>query len=194
MIPGFEYEQPNNNGYTTSSSPSPSLHSVDMSPQTSYGLHQRRRPNSYIPQNNSDYKDYTPSKAKGLAKKLDLFPKLERDYEVRTERGGRVSIVGYFVLMVLIMAEIWEWRGLNDQNLEGVVVDTRLVLCCFVLVWCVSYEECLCLFVDESKRLMILSRYANEDNFCVIVQRQILFLSADDSNYIWLRSDGIRVS
>jgi hypothetical protein len=113
------------------------MQSVDMSPQTSndnnnntYGLH-RRRPAKDNGFSNNDYSNHnhTPSKARSVAKKLDLFPKMERDYEVRTERGASITLIGYFVMFVLVCAEVWEWRGLNSQLVEGIVVDTRLVCC-----------------------------------------------------------------
>lgn len=136
MIPGLEYEQPtttNNNGVYSASSPS--MQSVDMSPHNpSYGegLHRRRliNGNNGYTNNGVSSSSYhtTPSKAKHLAKKLDLFPKLERDYEVRTEHGGRVTLLGYFVLVVLILAQVVEWRGENGRTVEGVRVDTRWVL------------------------------------------------------------------
>ena len=130
MIPGLEYEQPHTNGSTNGHS-SPSMQSVDISPAQNYGL--RRRPptgntnTSYNTSHNHSDDDaiYTPSKARVLAKRLDLFPKMERDYEVRTERGGKVTILGYMLIFVLVMAEFWEWRRLNGESLEGIVVDTR---------------------------------------------------------------------
>mmetsp|Transcript_1292 Transcript_1292/g.3063 ORF Transcript_1292/g.3063 Transcript_1292/m.3063 type:complete len:429 (-) Transcript_1292:42-1328(-) len=51
---------------------------------------------------------------------------MERDYEVRTERGGQATLVGYVIMLVLILAEFWTWRGLNGESLEHIVVDTSL--------------------------------------------------------------------
>ena len=106
------------------------MQSIDMSPQHYHanhdGLHQRRR-RANNNAHTSGEKEYTPSKARGVVKKLDLFPKTERDYEIRTERGARMTLMGYLLIVVLVMAEVWEWKGLNAQRLEGIVVDTRLV-------------------------------------------------------------------
>ena len=130
MIPGLEYEQPNAYDF---GSPSSSVQSVDMSPRhpADYGLH-RRRPldanghgQSYC--NVDDDSKYAKRPSARVIKKLDLFPKMDRDYEVRTERGGKVTLLGYLIMMVLIFAEVWEWRRLNRESLEHIVVDTRLV-------------------------------------------------------------------
>ena len=71
---------------------------------------------------------------------------MERDYEVRTERGGTVAILGYFLIFILVLAEWREWSRLNGESLEGIVVDTRLVL---VFAWnyvianlCMSFMNC----------------------------------------------------
>ena len=61
---------------------------------------------------------------------------MERDYEVRTERGGRVTLLGYFIMMALIMAEVWEWKRLNGEKLEGIVVDTRSVFSLTRVMFC----------------------------------------------------------
>ena len=174
MIPGLEYEQPAN-GYASS----PSMQSVDMSPQqpaNNFGLHRRRTANNGT--SSSSHEDaYTPSKAKGLARKLDLFPKMERDYEVRTERGGRVTLLCYFIMMVLVMAEVWEWKRLNGEKLEGIVVDTRSVFFTCVMMWmlCFSWNVD---FMTNSCIFELPMRII----FCVIVQKQILLLLNDDSN------------
>jgi hypothetical protein len=60
-----------------------------------------------------------------VVKKLDIFPKTERDYTVRTERGGQLTAVGYAIMAILILAEFMTWRGLNRESLEHIVVDTR---------------------------------------------------------------------
>jgi hypothetical protein len=104
------------------------MQSVDMSPHSSYdnnGLHRRRPAKDNGFSNDYSNHNHTPSKARSVAKKLDLFPKMERDYEVRTERGASITLIGYFVMFVLVCAEVWEWRGLNSQLVEGIVVDTR---------------------------------------------------------------------
>jgi len=138
---------------TTSSSPSAqSMSSVDISPQTShrnnpYHLQQlhRRRPHSNTGYNNGGGGGYNGSNNNGsggnaayhdnddkytkssrAVRKLDIFPKTERDYTVRTERGGQLTAVGYVIMFVLIVAEWMTWRGLNGESLEHIVVDTSL--------------------------------------------------------------------
>lgn len=71
---------------------------------------------------NSKYAKRTPAK---LARKLDFFPKMESDFQVRTERGGQFTLVGYGIMAVLILAEFLAWRRGNAESLEKVLVDTR---------------------------------------------------------------------
>ncbi|KAL7477067.1 hypothetical protein ACHAW6_002881 [Cyclotella cf. meneghiniana] len=127
MIPGLEYEQPSSYDF---GSPSSSVQSVDISPQrpADYGLH-RRRPHGTNGQsfnNAHDDNKYAKRPSARVIKKFDLFPKTDRDYEVRTDRGAKVTLMGYFIMMVLVLAEVWEWRELNRQSLEHIVVDTSL--------------------------------------------------------------------
>mmetsp|Transcript_12345 Transcript_12345/g.24055 ORF Transcript_12345/g.24055 Transcript_12345/m.24055 type:complete len:567 (-) Transcript_12345:121-1821(-) len=72
---------------------------------------------------NSKYAKRTPAK---LARKLDFFPKMESDFQVRTERGGQFSLVGYGIMAILILAEFLAWRRGNAESLEKVLVDTSL--------------------------------------------------------------------
>lgn len=127
MIPGLEYEQPDHyGGYA--SSPSSSVQSVDISPHNDhYGLHRRHvaKPNNHNGTRNGSGGDYDKYKPKRALKKLDLFPKMERDYQVRTDRGGNLTLMGYGLLFILVVAEFLEWRGMNKGSLEHIVVDTR---------------------------------------------------------------------
>jgi hypothetical protein len=105
----------------------------------SYNLQQlhRRRPRSYddgygygragsAPSEPEDDK-YAKRSASRLAKRLDIFPKTERDYTVRTERGGLLTAIGYAIMAMLMLAEWTTWRKLNRDSLEHIVVDTRYV-------------------------------------------------------------------
>jgi len=128
MIPGLEYEQPNAYDF---GSPSSSVQSVDISPQrpADYGLH-RRRPrgtNGHSFHNAHEDHKYAKRPSARVMKKFDLFPKTDKDYEVRTDRGAKVTLLGYLIMMMLVLAEVWEWRGLNRESLEHIVVDTRSV-------------------------------------------------------------------
>ena len=124
---------------------SPSVQSVDLtSPQQqqqqqhNHNLHRRRiynqdggatngNNNGYNNNNSNDNK-YTKQSRPSIpraVRKLDIFPKAERDYTVRTERGGQLTAIGYILVCVLIIAEWMTWSGMNEMSLEHIVVDTR---------------------------------------------------------------------
>ena len=153
MIPGLEYEQPTNVD-PSYGSPSPSAKSINtvdmMSPQqqqqndSPYHLQQlhRRRPhsngNGYTSPSSSSYNNnnrgggstmYEEDKYNKVIKtplrKLDIFPKTDREMTVRTERGGQLTAVGYCIMIILILAEYVTWRNMNGTSLEHIVVDTR---------------------------------------------------------------------
>jgi len=148
MIAGLEYEQqPSNDGGGADRSPSAaSMNSVDISspqPQPQYNnnnsylnsqqqLH-RRRPHSTNGSNgyNNDLSNRTSynednkyNKVK-IVRKLDIFPKTEREMTVRTEQGGQLTAVGYVIMTILLLAEWLTWRSMNGTSLEHTVVDTR---------------------------------------------------------------------
>ena len=143
MISGLEYEQPSNDGGAAADrSPSAaSMSSVDISspqPQTynnnsyhSQQLH-RRRPHSMngngynndLSNNNKAYDEDKYNKVK-IVRKLDIFPKTDREMTVRTEQGGQLTAVGYVIMTILLLAEWLTWRSMNGTNLEHTVVDTR---------------------------------------------------------------------
>mmetsp|Transcript_28225 Transcript_28225/g.60584 ORF Transcript_28225/g.60584 Transcript_28225/m.60584 type:complete len:573 (+) Transcript_28225:150-1868(+) len=75
---------------------------------------------------NDDDDKYTKRTTRAVVRKLDFFPKTERDYTVRTERGGQLTAVGYCIMAILILAEWMAWRGSNGESLEHIVVDTSL--------------------------------------------------------------------
>ncbi|KAL9187323.1 hypothetical protein ACHAXT_001426 [Thalassiosira profunda] len=150
MIPGLEYEPdggpaPDHSRYASSPGDT-SFTSVDMSPQhhqhqahgvDRYGgeLHRRRGGGGgggYATNGASnggggraDDDDKYAKRAKAV-RRLDFFPKTERDYTVRTERGGQLTAAGYAIMAVLILAEYLTWRGLNGESLEHIAVDTSL--------------------------------------------------------------------
>lgn len=143
MIPGLEYEPDGGPalGHTHASPPGDtSFTSVDMSPQhhraDRYGgeLHRRRgggggggygtNGTSNGGGGRADDDDKYAKRAKAV-RRLDFFPKTERDYTVRTERGGQLTAAGYAIMAVLILAEYLTWRGLNGESLEHIAVDTR---------------------------------------------------------------------
>jgi hypothetical protein len=190
MIPGLEYEPPH--GYNTAS---PSVQSVEISPQHQSDYHHgqqlhRRRPhanghsqyNSYNDNDGGDGK-YAKKLSAKTVKKLDFFPKMERDYEVRTERGGQATLVGYVIMLVLILAEFWTWRGLNGESLEHIVVDTRYVGC-VLFSWLMVVGDGGVVCKIQSAGVSVLSgRSLNvpmKNTLCVIVLKQILHLLLDD--------------
>ena len=144
MIAGLEYEQPSSDGGGADRSPSAaSMNSVDISsPQPQYNnnshlnsqqqLH-RRRPHSTNGTNgyNNDlsnrtsYKDDNKYAKVKIVRKLDIFPKTEREMTVRTEQGGQLTAMGYVIMAILLLAEWLTWRNMNGTSLEHTVVDTR---------------------------------------------------------------------
>lgn len=129
-----------------------SVNTVEMSPQQlststynndSYHLQQlhRRRPhnngNGYTSPSSSSsnynnnngggtlYEEDKYTKVKTPLRKLDIFPKTDREMTVRTERGGQLTAVGYCIMVILILAEYVTWRNMNGESLEHIVVDTR---------------------------------------------------------------------
>ena len=148
MIPGLEYEQPgmadpSASSYGTQSPSAQPMSSVDMSPggyNNNYDSHHmqqlhRRRPHggggytnggsNGAGSNTGHDDDKYAKRSARVVKKLDFFPKTERDYTVRTERGGQLTAVGYVIMAILILAEYMTWRGMNGESLEHIVVDTR---------------------------------------------------------------------
>ena len=85
--------------------------------------------NGYAGSTNYDTASYSKgsksSSVTKLAAKLDVFPKTERDYTVRTERGGQLSAIGYAIMLILILAEYETWKSMNGDHNEHIVVDTR---------------------------------------------------------------------
>ena len=154
MIQGLEYEDPSSSsaaGYGGSPSPvdnnnNNNMQSPQQQPTSTYNnndayhvqqLHRRRPHNgngytngerhnntSYSSNNNADDDKYSKSKTR-IVRKLDIFPKTDREMTVRTERGGQLTAVGYILMAILILAEYITWRGMNGESLEHIVVDTR---------------------------------------------------------------------
>ena len=143
MRAGLEYEQPSNDGGGADRSPSAaSMNSVDISsPQPQYNnnsylnsqqqLH-RRRPHSTNGTNgynndlsNKTYNEDNKYNKVKIVRKLDIFPKTEREMTVRTEQGGQLTAVGYVIMTILLLAEWLTWRSMNGTSLEHTVVDTR---------------------------------------------------------------------
>lgn len=64
---------------------------------------------------------------KAMVKKLDfMFPKIEAEYTVRTDKGGFVSLIAYGLIAVLVLAEVVSWRVQQFGTSEHISVDTSL--------------------------------------------------------------------
>jgi len=135
-------------GYGGAASPSPSLDSVEISPQSSpvhdYGVSSggggdgggsgmRRRhvgqtgANGQYDRRQQPYGDDDKyRKSKRAVRRLDMFPKVQEDYQVRSDRGGLVTLVGYGIAVVLVLAEFASWSGERGRVVEHTFVDTSL--------------------------------------------------------------------
>ena len=132
---------PGGGGYTGgAASPSPSLDSVDMTPpvspaqqnystNTSAGMRRRHAGQTqgnangrYGPPDSADDKY---RKSRRVVRKLDMFPKVQEDYQVKTDRGGLVTLVGYGLALILVLAEVANWSSERGRVVEHTFVDTR---------------------------------------------------------------------
>ena len=55
-----------------------------------------------------------------------MFPKVDTEYTVQTDRGGIAFVIACSLVVVLCIAETVAWRGQNLKTTEHVVVDTSL--------------------------------------------------------------------
>lgn len=66
-------------------------------------------------------------KKKAVVKNLDfMFPKVDTEFTVQTERGGMAFCIAVFLIVVLCMAETVAWISSNQSTRQHVVVDTSL--------------------------------------------------------------------
>ena len=120
---------PGGGGYTGggAASPSPSLDSVDMTPpvspaqqnystNTSAGMRRRHANGRYGQPDSADDKY---RKSRRVVRKLDMFPKVQEDYQVRTDRGGLVALVGYGLALILVLAEVANWSSSIPLSIPG---------------------------------------------------------------------------
>mmetsp|Transcript_10818 Transcript_10818/g.29908 ORF Transcript_10818/g.29908 Transcript_10818/m.29908 type:complete len:543 (+) Transcript_10818:205-1833(+) len=67
------------------------------------------------------------SKYRQRVKKLDfMFPKVDTEYTVQTDRGGIAFVIACVIIVILCLAETISWRYQNLKTVEHVVVDTSL--------------------------------------------------------------------
>lgn len=134
---------PGGGGYTGgrgAASPSPSLDSVDMTPpvspaQQNYnttnntsGMRRRHAGQTHSNANRygqADSADDKYRKSRRVVRRLDMFPKVQEDYQVRTDRGGLVTLVGYGIALILVLAEVANWSSERGRVVEHTFVDTR---------------------------------------------------------------------
>jgi hypothetical protein len=71
----------------------------------------------------------SPKRSKNVVKKLDfMFPKVDLEYTVQTERGGITSLITYGIIAILVFAECLSWISQNyhHSSVEHITVDTSL--------------------------------------------------------------------
>jgi hypothetical protein len=62
-----------------------------------------------------------------VVKSLDfMFPKVDHEFTIQTEKGGLASMVAVGLICLLCLAEIIAWIGANQATTEHVAVDTSL--------------------------------------------------------------------
>lgn len=73
----------------------------------------------------SNGKSKGPSRA--VVERLDiLFPKVDREFLVKTKGGGIVSMIAYILIGVLCLAEVITWLSQNQADISNTFVDTSL--------------------------------------------------------------------
>jgi hypothetical protein len=83
---------------------------------------------------NGSLRDYSsssssssPKKHSNVVKKLDfMFPKVDTEFTVRTERGGMASLMAYALVAIFVLAETITWMGQRNSTNTHIVVDTSI--------------------------------------------------------------------
>jgi endoplasmic reticulum-Golgi intermediate compartment protein 3 len=115
--PSDSYGSSNYGGYRAPSSPAATLRRRNaehegMDPLNGAGMSQRK---------------YPASPKTATIKKLDfMFPKVDTEYTVRTERGGVTSLIACGLIAVLALTEVASWFSQNGRTVEHITVDTSL--------------------------------------------------------------------
>ena len=108
-------------------------HNYNSSPTNNNGGSMRRRhagqTHAYATANNNGRRQFSDDdkyrKRSRAVRRLDMFPKVQEDYQIRTDRGGLVTLVGYGVALVLVLAEVANWSAERGRVVEHTFVDTR---------------------------------------------------------------------
>lgn len=65
--------------------------------------------------------------SRAVVKSLDfMFPKVDQEFTIQTDRGGVASLVAFGLIALLCLAETISWFGANRATTEHVAVDTSL--------------------------------------------------------------------
>lgn len=81
--------------------------------------------------NSNSNSNVGPSKrsTERVVKHLDfMFPKVDNEFTVQTERGGAASLIAYALIALLLLAECVSWvsQNYNQALVEHITVDTSL--------------------------------------------------------------------
>jgi endoplasmic reticulum-Golgi intermediate compartment protein 3 len=118
-----------------SSHQSTESYEMSMNSQSASGALRRRNiPGSSIDENNRNGHPASSFSATGntssrahIVRNLDfMFPKVETEFTVKTERGGAVSLFAYVLVAILSLTECLSWYSANRQTTDKVFVDTSL--------------------------------------------------------------------
>jgi hypothetical protein len=55
-----------------------------------------------------------------------MFPKVDTEYTVTTDKGGVASVIAFGLILLLVFAETISWIGQNRATNEHIMVDTSL--------------------------------------------------------------------
>jgi hypothetical protein len=96
---------------------------------TTTGLRRRHQnqPESYSNHTNHQHNSYDSKKLKKrVVRNLDIFPKIEQDLIVKSSTGNKLTTIAYIVTVIIVLAEIYSFRSMNNQMKEHVAVDKSL--------------------------------------------------------------------
>ncbi|KAI2490233.1 Endoplasmic Reticulum-Golgi Intermediate Compartment (ERGIC) [Fragilaria crotonensis] len=66
-------------------------------------------------------------KSSSIVKNLDfMFPKVDQEFRVQTEKGGLTTIIAVFVICLLSLAELASHISKNSSTIEHIAVNTEL--------------------------------------------------------------------
>jgi predicted nucleic acid-binding Zn ribbon protein len=111
-----------NNGNSYSSGEGAASYSYDYASPTNNNTGMRRRTLE-----TASPMSAMASPSSGVVKRFDfMFPKVESEYTVKTDRGGMASLVALGICLLLCLAEIATFISQNKSTVEHISVDTSL--------------------------------------------------------------------